>query len=131
MCYAKCAEKYEPENQAHFMATVKTAFINRIHTIASKTSRSVDRHIDHAAEIPEIATVEHEQATFMAMLNRMPVELGQLVLAILQLDRRKPMHKRGKWRETNNEYLCRIAGLDPKEINLTQLARQHLLGKKK
>lgn len=136
MCYARCHAKYPSDlSRRHFMALVQVSFVNHIHNLAKKKSLCQEQVLSEIAhdgdERPEstadrLLGVEPEEATLGTILSQLPEGLRQLVLKLLDGGSNTPYLRQGRRWETNNEFYCRLAGLDPKEHSIEDEFRQAL-----
>lgn len=125
ICYSNCNVKYGRELKLkHFMALVKVSFINHIHDLANlKTRNSFEIVVD-----PDSAAffrVEQEEATFFTLLMQLPKELQELIHVLLNDALEIPMQCSGRSKETTNDYLCRLIGIDPELVNLQSVFKEH------
>lgn len=128
MCYAICHVKYmEVKEQKHFMALVKTTFYNFITDLANEKTQGIQEVVVDP-DSQSLVRTEQGDAFFVTMLGQLPVELQQLIKLLLQ-DGKKPRMKRYRdgTRETTNEHLCRLLGVDPKMVNIMELFKEHML----
>lgn len=129
MCYARCNQKYDPSRtQAQFASYVKLTFTNHIHDLASRRTRqekveeqlSLSLNSNFSATLEEAIT-EPPEAEFNVLVRQLPKELLDM-LKVLLSDRR-PRQKMAQ-RETHNDYLCRLVGIEP-NVNVQALFRAH------
>lgn len=123
LCFAICRARYVPANKSHFMSLVKITFLNQITDLANKRTRTPE------CPISDIAVMGNEEEMLeilggsddgdievMALLARAPREVQQILAAMNTNEgaaclRRVYRIRQDKTRETNNERLCRIAGI--------------------
>lgn len=146
LCYAKVRHAYRKKirageiRQAHFTALFKTTFHRHIIDLSNDKRESKEVCVsqiaspdsDGSTELETLlGSVEGEQ-TAMVLLRSMPTELRQLWRFLRSQDGRdklrQPRRKEGGVRETTNEHLCRLLGMDPEIVNLEDMARQHFYG---
>jgi hypothetical protein len=160
LCYAKCWHHYRtlfdvpeptPDQRRHFMALVKTAYVNHIATLSTKfpvrcgeiAVSQLDLPLDEkllpreASEdlLDRLLPPEAEQASVLCALAKLPVELADVVERLLQdgFDggkylRRKINNGTGrtkhKVRETTAEYWERVLG----QPNVPEKLAAYLMG---
>lgn len=137
VCYCRCLEKYgHIQVQRHFTALVVATFTNHIHDLAAKKTRSAEMSIseyaaadciDTSEALENLAGVEHEEQTLATLIAQLPAELHELIKVLANDARSFPMLRINGRRETTNEWLCRIAKLDPKLVNVEQQLREHFV----
>lgn len=125
ICYSNCNVKYGRELKLkHFMALVKVSFINHIHDLANLKTRNISELVvDPESAI--LFRIEPEEATFFTLLKQLPRELQELINILLNDASEIPMMCSGRERETTNDYLCRLIGVDPEHVNLQAVFREH------
>ena len=114
LCWQIVESKYPKTNKPHRDSLFRTTFTNHIHRLANKKSIMVaETAVDHPEALSNQECQEAELRRFI-LENATPM-LRHCLAAILD----KPellaqAHiKHGKHRETTNEYLCRLAGINP------------------
>lgn len=153
LCYAKCHARYThltvkrhplKDDKRRFMALVQAAFTNHITTLAWKRSRlpeqnfSATAHVlgvpDEGALLEDLLSPQQEQATVSLLLSTAPKEIKRLFELLVEdavslggYLRMRRQGQRSRQRETNNEYFCRLLGLNPAEIDLIGLVDRHFL----
>ena len=148
ICFYKCVRAYPQissvkiptkDQRRHFQALVKTAFTNHIHTLAAKrkgVTEVVVSQIPQHAEVDgqvvwdKLLPSQPETATFTALIANAPAEIKQLVellvgdgMGILGFKRTKK--RRRALRETNNEFYCRILGLDATKVDMVGRLKEY------
>jgi hypothetical protein len=127
--YSRIVAKYpnvtEPKQ---LMRLFQRTFTNHIHDLAKRRTRYEleVNECDLGLRISELTTrqtlpdVSETIATLPPVLRRL--------LDVMQNDPRtkSPFRLRGTHRETTNEFLCRLVGVDPNEYNLLESLRTHL-----
>lgn len=130
----KCYQRYvsprtdltgSKDDRKWFQAIVKTAYMNHISSLAAKHKGvSVLPASDFADEEGEdiferCGVASSELSTLGAMIAQAPWELLQLV-RLLAGDGTAALgfQRKGRGRETTNEYYCRLLGVDPTERDL-------------
>lgn len=142
MCFYKCRRRYAVnrygsmedhtthEQQKWLMALVKTTFYRHIAGLAEKqmmvkeTPASQLRREEQTEEqyLDGVAPSQGELGSMATLIASAPQEIKTLVLALANDGaeflgyKREKKHRRAL-RETNNEYFCRLVGLDPKEYD--------------
>jgi DNA-directed RNA polymerase specialized sigma24 family protein len=133
MCWYRVIRRYErvPRGSSkHRMSLFKRTFQNHVHDLSKQKSRLPEVHIDDLP--PDIA--DHLQFhDVQAVYGGAPplVKLGLTVLMAPQHARSLRSQYRFRadmTRETFNERLCRLAGLDPRTIDLAGEIREYLAG---
>jgi hypothetical protein len=117
-------QRYDIENDKHFMSLYQRCFTNHIHQLARwKTRRGSlfltpgqdDETDGGGAEIDRIPDIATElDLEMMGTLNDLPKRLRTLFMLLLTGD-----YKRGKF-ESSNHFYCRVLGLDCTAINVRQ-----------
>lgn len=118
---------------AHFMRLYQVALRNHMHDLANAVTREVTELVD--PEVLGQVPAANGHYGFINTLVRQAPEEVKLFLEKLAdddgaIEMRQPrQYTLGYWlsyiRETNNEFYCRILGLDPKEVKLTTMIRDH------
>lgn len=137
-CYARCKDRYQyVANQSHFMSLVKKTYINHIHNLAIKKSRELDIPVSNFVlneiytlqALDEIAGPQPETSTFRVLVGKLPQELKQLLMILIEDARNIPMINRpDRTRETTNEYLCRLISVNPNQYDIEDMFRRHFNG---
>jgi DNA-directed RNA polymerase specialized sigma24 family protein len=133
LSYYKCVKAYPqlivedptPDQRRHFMALVRTTFVNHITDLSNKSSRVPEQALsrysadDGGLAWDEILPAQAEEGSVVTLLASAPAEIKQLVKllagdskALLAFKRNKKGRK--AFRETTNEFYCRLLGFDPK-----------------
>jgi len=126
--------KYPNVTPKHRMALFKTAFTNHIHDLSKKRSRNefVVNESDLGAEMHEVESLMFSELPDTSLIvSRLPPLLRALIHAIQNDPRARSENyrlHRDDTRETTNERLCRIVGVDPTSIDLLGTLRQYLRG---
>lgn len=134
LCFYKCRKHYpdlsdiaDPTKaqRSWFFSLVKTTYLNHISTLAAKHRAVPERAVSQMGSdtSSEVAIWEMllgagaEESTFRVLLAQAPAEIKQ-VLELLAGDGADALQylrtrlKRRFVRETTNEYLCRLGGVD-------------------
>jgi hypothetical protein len=129
LCYAKCRRRYTflttknhpgPDDKRRFMALLKAAFTNHIHTLSNKRCPELSEawlvHSDGAPmTLEECAPVEEAGAELAAQVAALPEHLLALIAHLSSLDdgmyKRERHSGRHKLRETTEENVRRMLGL--------------------
>lgn len=125
ICYASCNLRYKAvKEQRHFMALVKVTFINHIHDLSKVRTRLPEEALP--PEAMAFQGVVQSEAPFFTLVKQLPGELVALIEHLLS-DKPKPAYKQfpDHTRETTNQYLCRLLGIDPNAVNLATVFREH------
>jgi DNA-directed RNA polymerase specialized sigma24 family protein len=124
-------------DRRHFMSLLQRTYLNRITDMARERTRLHEVPVSALAVEKPHDTFEHlcgeaSDATLLAALFvRAPEELRMLIATALSetgqrvLDATPFLWRDGE-RETSNERLCRILGLDPKKHNLATMLRDYI-----
>lgn len=139
MLWAKVRRRYpDVQDIKHLTALFQTTFSRYIIGLAAK-KRAVDEIAvsqlvsdDNDFDPFENLGSQDEEQTVSLMIKQMPYELRMLWRFLNSEDGRKRLRARklkrkNGVRETNNQFLCRVLGFDPKVVNLEKLAQQHFL----
>ena len=141
LCYTRVRRRYPKVKEVrHLTALFKTTFSRHIIDLANDKREQQEVCVSQIAADDSDGTAELEtmlgfcegEQTAMVLLRSMPAELRQLWRFLRSQDGRdklcQPRLKVGGVRETTNEHLCRLLGLDPEVVNLPEMARLHFLG---
>lgn len=124
--FCRCDYKYPRANQKQIMALVQVSFINHIHNLANKRTDCLEQLLQSDALLESLAPPQPEESTFETLLGELPQALRQMINRILTEGKPIPyLPSEGRRRETRNEYLSRLAGLDPSSIDIEQTLRSH------
>src|SRR3990167_3759517 len=116
------------------MALVKVTYINHIHNLATQATRTIDAPItdvdpklgDPDIALEALAPAQPEEQTFAVLVRQLPSELQELLRILVNDAKSIPMlGLPNGTRETTNEYLCRLIGADPKNLNVEGVLRAH------
>lgn len=128
ICYAVCNIKYRHVRQTRqFMKLVQTTFRNHITDLANERTLSPEE-VSVPPDSPLLVRAEIGDALLLTMLNQLPKELQVLITRLIggtDLPRMK-RYKNGV-RETSNEYLCRLMGVDHKYVNVLEIFKEHVI----
>jgi hypothetical protein len=143
VCYVKCRNHYAGKitSRRHFMALVQTAYRRRLTDLAHNRMKDVTvsfaellpltalddalesvllRHGASPATPPELPEAA---ATFASL----PSEIKTLLLLFVNdLPRFERQGTRGR-RETTHEYHCRLAGVNPRDADLSLETIRHMI----
>jgi DNA-directed RNA polymerase specialized sigma24 family protein len=133
--YVRVSNKYpHVTSQKHLGALFRTAFTNHIHDLSKRRSR-IDCEINECllgVPIAEVESVANTQPDTSLIMAQLPPILRSL-LNTLQDDPRAYRRFRRRLdgtRETNNDHLCRLIGLDPTSTgDVLQSLHRHLIGR--
>ncbi len=126
VCFAICKNKYgHVETASHFMSLFKTTFQNQIHDLAS--ARTKQQQVYEEEESKEASLIDFNAGELLSLISKLPWYLQNFINLTLS-DASKPprLLKQDKERETNNEYYCRLLGIDPREYDLEHLLKSQL-----
>ena len=113
------------------MGLFKRAFLNHIHDLSKKRSRlQIVSEAELGLSIGDILEAEDptQDPNFSFLLEQLPAKIKRILLHVLkEID---PTHRRflDGTRETGNQRLCRIAGLDPRKRNVQEAVKRYLEG---
>lgn len=126
ICYCMCLERYSHvKEKRHLMALVKVTYINHIHRLARKKRKRPEILVP--ADSPVFDGLVPEDASFITLLGQLPEELRQLIDILLKDACKLPrLVGVDGVRETTNQYLCRLVGLDATVVDLLSVFREHL-----
>lgn len=125
ICYSNCNLKYGRDlTPSHFMALVKVSYIHQLHDLANLRTRNA-AELMLPLDSPAFSRAVPEESTFFTLLKQLPGELQELITILLNDAKDIPMLREGRDRETTNEYLCRLIGVDPEYVNLQTVFREH------
>lgn len=140
MCWAKVRQAYPKiKNIKHLTALFKTTFSRYIIDLSNKKregeelviSQFIDERSNGIREWESLLGVTDEVGTASILLHSMPSELKELWRYLTSESGRAEL--RGRYqtvrgvRETTNQFLCRVLGLDSETVNLEAMAKQHFL----
>lgn len=126
LCYCKCCLKYKNISKKHFMALVQRTFVNRVTDLSRKKTVRKDESVEDPTSAVFLSRGEPQDTTLMVLLNQMPAEIKSMLLRFVSGKAPRRKRYRDRRRETNNEYLCKTAGLDPKFVNIKEIFNQHM-----
>lgn len=143
MIWLKVRGHYYPKGVTdikHLTSLFKTSFSRHIIDLAAEKrygeelaiSQFIGPDSDGTHEWETLLGVQQETATVAVLLHSAPAELKALWRFLTSEDGRERLRgryqKKGGVKETTNEFLCRLLGLDPEMVNLEKIARQHFFG---
>lgn len=144
LCYAKCRDRYtslscknhpSQDDRKHMMALVMTTFERHIINLArARTASAVEINLsemgrdDQSMDWDDLESVaQPEEATLSTLLAKMPAELVELAGKLAEDASeimRFPRKKGGRFfRETTNDYFCRLLNLDPQKNDIRTAVR--------
>jgi hypothetical protein len=117
LCWQIVVAKYPDVNKrSQQMALFKTTFTNHMHRLAnSRSKQAIDISTD---KLPE---QENEEEDLRGFTTSAPAAVRALLLAIIdhpELLKYPPRRWLGGRRETTNQWLCRLIGLDDTQFDL-------------
>lgn len=143
ICYLKCRARYKGSpritQRREFMALFMRAFINHVTDLSNlKTDAGevpILSGVDSLSEsqaIERFVPPEHEEATTRLLIKEAPLEVKALMYLFFTEDGRGRLQRRlfrrcNGERETTNEFLCRLIGVDPDTVNLPNIVQNYLL----
>lgn len=128
--YVRVTQKYsDVKEPRHIMRLFQTVYTNHIHDLAKKRRR-YELECNEASiglSVAEVRTTRTQAPDVNMITCRLPPVLRKLV-DVLQNDPRLalPSVRRGRKRETTNEMLCRLVGVDPNASNIMEDLKSHL-----
>ena len=142
LCYAKCKAKYSETvtEKRHFMSLVQVSFLNHISTLASKRTATEEVAVSHlaaregedGADLEKLGGSTPESASFLSLVSGAPEEFKQLILLLADdvsevtgFKRKSKVKHRRRFRESTNEYFCRLLGKDPQDENVVEQLRAY------
>lgn len=130
-----CVKYPNVTQQKHRMALFKTAFTNHIHDLSKKKSRlEVFREADLAEEFERaLEGIDPSSDPDLGfVITQLPRSLKRLLQRAIETDSphrpRYSLTSKLHTRETTNERLCRLAGLDPAKRNVHTAIIEYLAG---
>jgi len=142
MVWTKVRRHYpDITNIRHLTALFRTSYDRYIIDLSKKRTRLEEVAVSQLAapdsdgtdEMEALLGVQHETTTVTMLMHSAPAELKQLWRFLTSEDgrrrlrERKLVYKNGT-RETTNQFLCRVLGLDAESVNLEEMAKQHFFG---
>lgn len=128
LCYCKCCIRYKNIQQPkHFMALVQRSFINHVNNLARTKSRRLLEITEDPGSSLFLSNAEPEHIQLTVLVNQMPAEIKHMLTVFVngKAPRRK-RYRNYRRRETNNQYLCKVAGLDPDAVSVRNIFDQHM-----
>jgi hypothetical protein len=127
--YARVIARYpEATDAAHIMRLFQIMYTQRLNILA--TQRTREREIIDEIELQSFDSFEPEGGTLQALIAQAPAPVAALI-KLLQSDngckRLRAAYRRRRTgeRETTNERLCRLVGLDPTACDLPAMVKAH------
>lgn len=158
VCFQKCVNHYgrlqrkrrpKKNDRRNFMALVKRTFENHIHDLATahndqRVEKTVSAFISNdiistEAWLERHGSVEEALGDVTTLVRNAPREIKKLIELLASDVRLHPPYERkkarGKPRETNNEYWCRVLNdldpmlkLDPNKVDIEERCRRYFAG---
>lgn len=133
MVFHRIVNRYENvKTPKHIMALFKTSFTNHIHDLAKKRTQQQAEQIEStlATVLADVLTDAFIPPDTSVTVASLPPVFRALIKLLESNDPRlhRPYRYRPDHRETANERLCRLLGLDNCPIPLRSMLRQHLSG---
>jgi hypothetical protein len=129
--WARVRAKYPDLQMAQFVALFKISYINRIHNLANKRTRSISEVSFDAVVTPDGEALDTgdvgvglvpEEGTLAVKLAQAPLCVTRFLAAFeTEAGRRAlqgQLRQTSRHKETINERLCRVAGVDPEAIDM-------------
>lgn len=125
LVYARCQAK-RPDS-ANLMPYFMMAASNEVHSLATRRTRRRDHEIAGSQITDEVKVVEEAgfsedlgDADFRLLLAD-KAELRRLFTVLVQneIKPRRFWSRKNKVRETPNEFICRILGVDPTQVDMS------------
>lgn len=136
MVFYRVLEKYRGrlQNRAHLMRLFQVAFANHIHNISTKRTKTLEVLLDDlgpdAGDLADHILQSSEDADMALVLAGAPREVRAVLKgldAATGVALRKSYKRNWGRRETQNERLCKLGGLDPKTIDVVLALRTYLV----
>lgn len=116
-----------PDDIRQVMALVRTTFTRRMHSLAKSFNAIPEASLD--GSLSDLAPAADCANGIGIALAGMPHELANLLAMLVAGDLKYRRVRRGTsrpLRETTNEALCRLLGVDPRKVNVYRQILQHL-----
>lgn len=146
--FLECKQRYEGEvtEPKHFMALFKRAFSNHIHDLSVKHTEIREHIFDGYSEdlvfedILAVCIGDENPGFMMALIDKAPPEVKLFINLLDDDEFLKKLREGRRYRnlinymgrktyrvkETNNQLICRLLGLDSKRINIINAVRTYL-----
>mgnify|MGYP003425315289 CR=1 FL=1 len=139
MHYYRIAERYsDVKERPHIMSLFKRCFVNHCHDLAKNKTRQPDANLgsfltptqDESHVMDTLAGSEPEAATLQTLLSQAPEPVKAVLASFNDPEKLKQLRSSYRvrldgTRETINERLCRLAGVDPNSMDLVLVIKQH------
>lgn len=152
MCYEKCVKRYErltrnlnprKHHRRNFMALVKITFTNHIHDLSSTRTEQRERPISSVqgeedtfeSWMDRNGQAEESTAELGILLKQAPLQIQEFLIALKHdaalgptrgyEDGKRTAAQKAMDLETPNQYACRLANLDPKQVDMVKVLRQY------
>ena len=132
MHYARlCARYPNVTERKHMMSLFQVTFLNHINSLSVARTRENEASLELLRNLAGFS--EPEGATFQALVAQAPPPVRRLIELIASPTGCKKLRSRYRVkptgeRETLNERLCRLVGVDPASCDLPSMIRQHFTG---
>lgn len=133
--WARIVHRYEVmpnriRSRKHLMGLFKITFINHVNDLSKRKSRMVEVAFD---DLPPAVTARMQYSAAQDLIGLAPPLVKLAFVAIMSDDGARRMRSAyrvyaGGARETLNERLCRLTGLDPKVFDLPDEMKRYLHG---
>lgn len=133
--WLRCSKAYGHAGPKAVMAGFKVAIGNHLNNLSTRSTRHrgifCDLGLDDPAQLEQLTTNLADSApTASKTLSQIPAELAELFNSLKRLDAAQlaaiglsRTRRNGGMRETTNEFLCRVFGLDRSKDVATPLRR--------
>jgi DNA-directed RNA polymerase specialized sigma24 family protein len=139
LVFYRVLEKYrgKVQNRAHLMRLFQVSYANHIHNISIKRTRTPEVLFEDLAPNPEVrerimdkVLQSNDDAEMALVLAGAPREVRAVIAGLEAADGatlRKPYQRRKGQRETQNERLCKLGGLDPNTVDVVLALKTYLV----
>lgn len=137
LAFAVCSDRYTyVKDAAHFMSLFQRAVLNRYTDIARKRGKLREVPLSDLGDdnsdqplLERLCGAESGGQMLACLLTEAPKEIRALLRAIATPEGaarlRAPYRRTMSGRETTNERLCSLVGLDPSKVKLSTMIRLH------
>jgi hypothetical protein len=140
LTYMMVRDRYpEVRTPQHFMALFKRCFGNHVHALANKRTKRSEQHLDEE-ERQKLKRLKAPDGDIDEKMLRLSLEslarpVKKLIeeMGVLNPDirtervRSKQVLPNGsKVRETTNQFFCRLAGVDPADVDMVRMVEESL-----
>ena len=123
--FLECCRRYGTVTEAaHFMALMKRCLWIHVTDLANKRTQRAEvsfTRVVAESRVDLMEVADPRPSTLLSsdlemQISEAPPEVQQLIRAALESEKGKKFRRRRGSRETTNQYLCRLAGLDSKTL---------------